>query len=634
MDIENFFEREQKNNRYDARLDFLTKKGWDTTHIKKGVDSVINHFDDGAKSLVVYGEPQSGKTEVMIALTCALLDQEVQTVFVVMNDNVELEMQNFRRFKNATQLNPTPMRATEFIDLKNQDKKIDTQRVIFCRKNANNLENLIVEGRFLKDRVIIDDEADYASPDSKINKKGKQSAINRLVGKLGKIGTNGRYIGVTATPGRLDLNNTFLNRSEHWVFLDSHENYKGRAFFFPITKADKESSDYILERQPENGDSPKFLEECFLRFVTKVAILNLQCGDEERHENYSMLIHTAGEKFAHQKDKEDLEGFLYNFTAKKMKKLQKYFNYIKSYAEALRLKFNHGVEAESIFTYIIDNIGRRSVLVINSNNDRDNVDASCNPRDLFTFAIGGNIVSRGLTFNNLISFFFSRGVKGKLTQNTYVQRARMFGTRPYAEWFELCIPDSLYEDWASCFADHEMSIQSAIAGDIMHFSSARTRSADPSSIDEKNVHGSSGEIAPGIIFDIDEDLLNAFRFIVNKPISGIRRLIDSGQLTPDAFPLRVLDYIDEVAEHSDEGSALVEVADTFLYKGRNLDSETLTRRTDRGAIIASTIKGRGQYLEKSHLFMITGNDKGQARILYKLNAGRRILKNLISKKDI
>ena len=43
--------------------------------------------------------------------------------------------------------------------------------------------------------------------------------------------------------------------------------------------------------------------------------------------------------------------------------------------------------------------------------DKQNVIRSCNPESRFVFAIGGNIVSRGLTFNNLLSFFFSRNVK-------------------------------------------------------------------------------------------------------------------------------------------------------------------------------------------------------------------------------
>ena len=204
MDIEDFFRKRIVNDRYKRRLEALQRRDWDITHIKAGVDSVITNFEKGAESLVIYGEPQSGKTEVMIALTCALLDMQVKTIFVVMNDNVELESQNFKRFKEASaEINPTPMSAPEFIDLKDQDKKLDVQRIIFCRKNAANLEKLITECRFLQNRVVIDDEADYASPDNKINKQGKKSAINKLVGQLGKLDDGGRYIGVTATPGRL-----------------------------------------------------------------------------------------------------------------------------------------------------------------------------------------------------------------------------------------------------------------------------------------------------------------------------------------------------------------------------------------------------------------------------------------------
>jgi len=630
MDIEDFFRKRIVNDRYKRRLEALQRRDWDITHIKAGVDSVITNFEKGAESLVIYGEPQSGKTEVMIALTCALLDMQVKTIFVVMNDNVELESQNFKRFKEASaEINPTPMSAPEFIDLKDQDKKLDVQRIIFCRKNAANLEKLITECRFLQNRVVIDDEADYASPDNKINKQGKKSAINKLVGQLGKLDDGGRYIGVTATPGRLDLNNTFANRAQDWVFLQSHDQYIGRSYFFPISDADVKRSDFILERQPETGDSPKFLEESFLRFVTKVAILNLQKEHFEDHKNYSMLIHTHGQKAFHKKDKSDLEGFVHNFTARKVKKLEKYYAYIDGYAKKLASISPHNLDSEDIFAYIADNMGRRSILVINSENDKANVDASCNPRDLFTFAIGGNIVSRGLTFNNLLTFFFSRNVKGKLQQNTYVQRARMFGTRPYIKWFELCIPDSLYEDWATCFADHEMSIQSAISGDIRHFSSKRTSSADSGSIDKEHVIGASGEIAAGGIFEINQSLLEKLRFAQNKPISGLRRLIQLGDLPANAVDPGILRYIDNMTGNSDNDAVIVDIDKTFVYESKSLNSSTLMR--DRGGLIQAIIKGRPKYLEKPHVFLITSDGDGNARFVYRLSAGKRILKNLLSK---
>ena len=69
-------------------------------------------------------------------------------------------------------------------------------------------------------------------------------------------------------------------------------------------------------------------------------------------------------------------------------------------------------------------------------NAADNRTAT-DPTAPFTITIGGNIVSRGVTFNNLLSMFFTRDVKHKLQQDTYIQRARMFGSRgTYLKYFD------------------------------------------------------------------------------------------------------------------------------------------------------------------------------------------------------
>ena len=79
---------------------------------------------------------------------------------------------------------------------------------------------------------------------NKIKKEKDQSKINELLAELLNLDADeeaqGVYIGVTATPARLDLNNTFLNKSERWVFLESHKEYIGREFFFPITEKQRE----------------------------------------------------------------------------------------------------------------------------------------------------------------------------------------------------------------------------------------------------------------------------------------------------------------------------------------------------------------------------------------------------------
>ena len=55
--------------------------GWPTRFCKPSsrpnqlvVDSAVANIEDDQKSFVIYGEPQSGKTEMMIALTAKLLD--------------------------------------------------------------------------------------------------------------------------------------------------------------------------------------------------------------------------------------------------------------------------------------------------------------------------------------------------------------------------------------------------------------------------------------------------------------------------------------------------------------------------------------------------------------------------------
>ena len=163
----------------------------------------------------------------------------------------------------------------------------------------------------MKNRIVIDDEADFATPNAKIN-KDEVTAINLHLGVLGNLDPEneeqGVYIGVTATPARLDLNNTYLNDSKKWIFLDSHKNYKGRSFFFPLTEEDRRLSDYRLVKLPDEGDDPKLLRHAVFRFLLRVSLLNISASAELTA--YSMLIHTAGLVNDHERDQQDLQRIL------------------------------------------------------------------------------------------------------------------------------------------------------------------------------------------------------------------------------------------------------------------------------------------------------------------------------------
>ena len=94
-DLINTLERKKRESCYSQRLSALQKRGRDTSLIEEGMADTIQTLQSDAKSFVIYGEPQSGKTEFMIALVCKLIDMGKQTIFIVMNDNTELENQNF-----------------------------------------------------------------------------------------------------------------------------------------------------------------------------------------------------------------------------------------------------------------------------------------------------------------------------------------------------------------------------------------------------------------------------------------------------------------------------------------------------------------------------------------------------------
>ena len=63
----------KKYNRYQFQINRLKNLNLSTDCIEKTVEETILNIQNGARSLVIYGEPQSGKTEMMIALTAKLI---------------------------------------------------------------------------------------------------------------------------------------------------------------------------------------------------------------------------------------------------------------------------------------------------------------------------------------------------------------------------------------------------------------------------------------------------------------------------------------------------------------------------------------------------------------------------------
>jgi archaellum biogenesis ATPase FlaH len=605
-----------KVSQYETQLGRVKNNGLETHHIEKTVNQVSGNLDRGIKSLVIYGEPQSGKTEMMICLTAKLLDKEKKCIIVLVNDSVDLLNQNAKRFA-ISQISPTPTKLYELREM--QAKERPDELLIFCTKNAKLLEHLINSLHGIKNRVVIDDEGDYATPNSKVNKKiPSASKINELVSKLVDFENGGTWIAVTATPARLDLNDTLSSDRKAWVYFEPHSNYTGDKIFFP--PASDMNVKFHLELMSDEQDSARFILFALTRFIINVAHLNYSKSTHEQ-KFYSMLVHTSGIMNDHEKDAKIVRRFFSEIEMdsssdeykERMEAIEK---------EALRM---YGSEAQKIIEYVYLKRKNVAIRILNSKADRDdsdNVSSATDPQQPFTVVIGGNIISRGVTFNNLLTMFFARTSKTYIQQDTYIQRARMFGTRfEYLDHMELHVPISLYIDWHRLFMFHYLAMTSIPSGNPVWLQDSRIKAVASSSIDQKIASPSSLEVSFEL-FSMNDNI----EIDTRESKTGISMFnYIQGQLPDKYFPDFFLNFINTVQPTGKK--SVVWHNSTSIVNNKSAIQETIERA--KGLYGGSEIR---QYPDAVHHFKIFYNADRKARVIYKYEDNKSSIKFLSVKK--
>ncbi len=612
FDINKFKNLNTKSTRFERQQKRMLLQGLETENVENTVKEALTNITANKNSFVVYGEPQCGKTEMMISLTAELLDKGYKIVVILLNDNVQLLQQNLDRFINSG-IDPAPVDISGIL----MENIGDKTWIIFCKKNIKDLERLIDRLKGKPKKVIMDDEADFASPNAKIN-RNERTAINNAIYKL--LDADGIYIGVTATPARLDMNNTFDNMTEDWICFAPHKNYVGKEVFFPIDFKPQQHSTNFL---PATGDDPTYLREALLSFFVNVAYINLfdttlkdqlrLNGQENAH--FSFLIHTSGKTADHRTDEEIVNKVIDALSNDGDKQFPKY-------VETMHINASnkYGLDkADDIVRFVLFNIRRKVTEVLNAESKlRKRVSLNLtNPPALFTVVIGGNIISRGITFNNLIGMFFTRDVKHRMQQDTYIQRARMFGNRgKYLHYFELWIPEQLYLDWHRCFVYHQLSLE-AIKADKkapVWISDDRIQPVAPGSIDKRSVVTDAGEMYFAK-FALNEDIV---RLVNDKQLSEIDRLQKIYDTYGDkVLPAYVMSFIQinsypgNIALHAIRPVGRdTEYHDT-LYRARGVLGGTDTDR----------------YPNAVHHFMIITNTRNEARMVYRYVGKVQFLRN-------
>jgi hypothetical protein len=211
--------------------------------------------------------------------------------------------------------------------------------------------------------------------------------------------------------------------------------------------------------------------------------------------------------------------------------------------------------------------------------------------------------------------YFTRGVKGKFAQDTYIQRARMFGNRNgYKEQFQLWITNVLMADWSRCFIFHKLAIQSArLGGTPVWLSDNKTIPTSPSSIDRSSVDIEDGEMSFKL-FNYDGKI----EFMGDKSMPNTKRLKHlQATLPKDCFPDYILHYI--LSDATTEDDVCFHKASQFGTDKSGYPKEEIDNIRRIKGIFSYNEFSRGDKPNARHHLKIYFNSTGKARLFYKVN---------------
>ncbi len=422
-------------------------------------------------TVLLYGRVQSGKTAAMILTSALALENGFRVIVVLTADNVALVEQTANRFKaldGPRVFSSTKEDSYEWEGLENELRRdiASDGLVIVCAKSAVHLPAFI---EFLTEveapsypALIFDDEADAATPDTTLEARtsGRPSApnfastINRRVIENTRPGEEGEsirevfphsvFVQVTATPFVLLLQRRdSAIRPNRTFLLEPGAGYCGGEVFFagfdsqttppaaPIVLV-PDAEGQALNRRAIPAGLAASIEFFLLAAAAKVSVDNAWPTDGYKHLSHpSWRINQHGVVAVHierhladirRQLREDLPGAIARFGP--------------SYAELLRTSPDLP-DLGLLLVIVREAIRQAECFRVNSETDVPRYGPRLN------FLIGGNILGRGLTIDDLLVTYYVR--EAQVSQmDTVWQHARMYGyRRPLMPFTRVFLPRAL-----------------------------------------------------------------------------------------------------------------------------------------------------------------------------------------------
>lgn len=428
-----------------------------TNKVKNNVSKIFSDslrmIGDGSRNMLLVGKVQSGKTSFLELLTGLAFDNQFNLLIIYGGYDDGLLNQTFLRFKNAFDFDKENCKVWTSSSSKENDKcvfniKQDTilklldekkKIIITCMKRPDALSKLnsILSNENIPNinAFIIDDETDQAGLNTSKDKKIRSATYDKIC-TMKKNLNNPLYFSVTATPEA----NIFLNefseiKPDMLRVIEPGIGYcGGNVFHMGYPDLIKTISDEDTGFENKMPDDLKDAINYFL-CVSAIMYLNKQSKSD-------MIIHCSRLVDEHSHIYTNVDVYLKDIK----NQVEVYRSDFKKIFESEKLQKNN--DFDEIFKCIRSDILKDTRIILkNGQNSSSETDGNCYRHKIY---IGGDLLSRGLTFDNLVVTYFTRWGKSSNNMDTSLQRARWFGYRE--KYVKLCRIYTTFEIQKS-FAD-------------------------------------------------------------------------------------------------------------------------------------------------------------------------------------
>lgn len=395
--------------------------------------------------ILCLGKVQSGKTSFFTSVIALAFDNGYNLVYLLGGTKNKLKKQNIERLKKEF-CNNGKVKIIDLVELdENITKLIKSgyKIILVSLKNASTNTNLgLLESYsyLLKDipSIVIDDEGDECSPGAP-KSKSKNAKAGRTHDYISNIISNIKicnFLSVTATPQANFLISTIDELSpDYCVLIYPGEKYTGGNSFHDVY-----SNPHVIDIKDENDFKttiPNSFKKAFLFFI-------FSCIDLKTSGNglpFSMLIHPSSLTKIQSMIREKVQNY-YSYIFEKLRnpnslEFENIYNEIFEIGNAELSKYDSyeefKIKTQQNLNFVLNNIHLYEYNI--SENGRENIRMEENEKFLYKIYVGGNMLGRGLTIENLIVTYIYRD--SKISQiDTMYQRARWFGYKK--DYFDYC----------------------------------------------------------------------------------------------------------------------------------------------------------------------------------------------------